>query len=482
MKNNKKMKKIILPIAFMIGTLSSFSQNSNKPYSIGVHFGTTEYLGDMGNEFFSFGEHFTGGISFFKYLSKTFDAGLEGNYGMIDFNDNVSSFETRILDINGLLKIKSNNGKILKENAIISPYIQLGLASALSFANHYIDDMSFDFNFPIGLGIDFKVSKKISINASSRYNYSLTDNYDNRTSNNRNFDDQFLYNSVGLKFNIGKVDTDKDGVIDSEDKCPKVFGLASMNGCPDSDNDGVTDLEDNCPDIAGSLNGCPDSDNDGIIDSKDLCPTIAGLAKFEGCPDSDNDGIIDSKDKCPNIAGLTKFEGCPDSDNDGFIDSKDDCPNLFGKVNGCPDSDNDGIIDSKDKCPEIKALTPSGCPEIKTEDKEVMKRALEGLKFNSGSAVIKTESYKILDEVASVMNSNPTYKLRIEGHTDNTGNPESNLQLSKQRAKAALDYLINKGVSEKRMSSEGYGISKPIADNNTIQGRALNRRVEFILK
>lgn len=83
----------------------------------------------------------------------------------------------------------------------------------------------------------------------------------------------------------------------------------------------------------------PDVDNDGIVDEDDKCPTVKGIAKFLGCPDSDNDGIEDSKDKCPSVFGLTSFSGCPDTDNDGISDNEDNCPNISGLITnkGCPE-------------------------------------------------------------------------------------------------------------------------------------------------
>jgi len=108
-----------------------------------------------------------------------------------------------------------------------------------------------------------------------------------------------------------------------------------------------------------------------------------------------------------------------------------------------------------------------------------MAQAMEGLFFNSGSSVILSKSYTVLDNVARIMNENPSYKLSISSYTDNTGNEAKNLILSQARAAAAKTYLIKKGVDASRLTSAGYGISNPRADNATAVGRKLNRRVEF---
>ena len=141
------------------------------------------------------------------------------------------------------------------------------------------------------------------------------------------------------------------------------------------------------------------------------------------------------------------------------------------------------LLISEDKCPNIAGIKENkGCPAIKEETKQVMTKAMEGLFFKSGSSVIQRRSYVVLDNVAKIMNENPSYKLKIEGHTDNTGNEAKNLQLSKDRAAAAKAYLVKKGIDVSRLTSEGYGITQPRADNASAKGRALNRRVEFTIE
>ena len=260
--------------------------------------------------------------------------------------------------------------------------------------------------------------------------------------------------------------------------------LGARTAIADKDGDGVADDKDDCPTVKGlaKFAGCPDSDNDGIKDSDDVCPSTAGITKFKGCPDTDGDGFQDSEDKCPTVAG--EINGCPkandDKDGDGVKDAVDKCPTVFGTVSGCPDGDKDGIADNVDKCPTIAGIAAnSGCPQVDDEVKKVLAQAMEGLFFNSGSSVIQPKSYAVLDNVAKIMIANPSYKLMISGYTDNTGSASGNLRLSKARAAAAKAYLIKDGVDASRMTSEGYGISNPRADNNTAAGRKLNRRVEF---
>ncbi|MBL7826732.1 MAG: OmpA family protein [Saprospiraceae bacterium] len=284
-------------------------------------------------------------------------------------------------------------------------------------------------------------------------------------------------------------DEDNDGVPDVDDQCVKVPGLPQFNGCPDTDGDGVEDRQDSCLTIIGlpQFAGCPDTDLDGVEDRQDSCKTIAGLPQFNGCPDTDEDGIPDSKDACPAEAGPAEYYyGCPvrDTDNDGVEDKLDACLLIAGKVefNGCPDTDGDGVDDRKDVCPTVAGkIENKGCPDVEKKDRQKLELAVKAVKFETGKAILKTESNKILGDIADIMQRYPYYSLSVEGHTDNQGKDETNQILSEKRAQACVEFLVGKGVAKDRLSSKGLGETKPVADNKTAAGRAANRRVEFEL-
>jgi outer membrane protein OmpA-like peptidoglycan-associated protein len=90
-----------------------------------------------------------------------------------------------------------------------------------------------------------------------------------------------------------------------------------------------------------------------------------------------------------------------------------------------------------------------------------------------------SESYDELDQVFRFMENNPGIKLEISGHTDNTGSLRINQRLSRDRARAVVNYLVNRGISVDMLSSQGYADSQPVAENDTAEGRRQNRRVEF---
>ena len=119
-------------------------------------------------------------------------------------------------------------------------------------------------------------------------------------------------------------------------------------------------------------------------------------------------------------------------------------------------------------------------PKVDKEEK-VLKDAYDNLQFELGKAIIKPVSFPSLDELAKTLKDAPEWKIKLIGHTDNTGSVGFNLRLSKQRAEAVGAYLVSKGVAPNRITTDGLGASKPIASNATPEGREANRRVEFVI-
>jgi outer membrane protein OmpA-like peptidoglycan-associated protein len=133
-----------------------------------------------------------------------------------------------------------------------------------------------------------------------------------------------------------------------------------------------------------------------------------------------------------------------------------------------------------DDCPRTPGPTENkGCPVIEQKEQEVLNTAFSDLEFESGKDIIKASSYSSLDELAGLLSRKENYRLRITGHTDNVGNPESNMRLSEKRARAVQTYLVNKGVSKDRLDVKWFGQTKPAYPNDTPEGRQKNRRVEM---
>ncbi|MCB9527831.1 MAG: OmpA family protein [Myxococcales bacterium] len=339
------------------------------------------------------------------------------------------------------------------------------------------DESEADFQAHIGLGTKIRLADWLWLRGEGRYY--ITDSLDPDLPIASNVEASLGFDFMLWGPDEGPKDTDGDTFTDDVDACPTVFGHDTAKGCPDRDRDGIVDSEDKCPDAAGPAEhqGCPDRDGDGIIDDADKCPDQPGKPELDGCPevappDRDGDGIPDDKDLCPDqpedMDGIEDANGCPeeDADQDGILDAADKCPLRKETVNGFEDTDG---------CPDE---VPAPTVVITCERFELN----ESIYFDLGKYTIQARSFPILDKVAEALNANAfVKKIRIEGHTDSQGSDAFNLTLSRNRAKAVLDYLAKKGVSRKRMDSQGYGETRPIASNEEETGRAQNRRVDFII-
>ena len=302
----------------------------------------------------------------------------------------------------------------------------------------------------------------------------------------------------GAEPDTSRLDDDGDGVINRDDACPREPGSAELQGCPvrDSDGDGIVDSMDKCPREAGppESQGCPvrDSDGDGLEDGKDKCPLEAGPAARQGCPvkDTDGDGLEDDKDKCPREAGPAARQGCPvkDTDGDGVVDERDACPSEAGLVElrGCPakDTDGDSVADHLDNCPTEKGTVANqGCPAKEKQFVVIQNNELkikQAVFFATNKAIIRPRSFKLLNQVARVIQQHPEIeRIVIEGHSDTRGNAEANRKLSLARAESVRKHLVKKGVAAGRLDARGYGPDRPLASNKTSKGRAINRRVVF---
>ena len=325
----------------------------------------------------------------------------------------------------------------------------------------------------------------------------------------------------------GCPDTDGDKIPDALDECPAEAGSIDRNGCPDTDGDGILDKEDDCPALAGTqaFNGCPDTDGDGVKDEDDTCPELAGLVKFNGCPDTDEDGIVDYDDNCPTEAGPASHFGCPEKvrihlvDEEGnivatavigengkfvFRNLSMDQQYMFLIEGDALEDELELIIKNVDGTHNVKALMDgtgyfvyrplengfepslSLVEEedaefvlLKEEEKAVVQEAKKELEFSTGKATIKTISYAYLNELVKLLKENPSWKVRLSGHTDNVGEPSRNLMLSKKRADAVKFFIESRGIDSDKIVVKFYGQNKPIADNNTSEGRQQNRRVEM---
>lgn len=493
----------------MLTVVSLSAQNPTYKSGLTIKKLWMDYQSQNGGNITEFRSYHSGfEIGYVKSLTENISLYVPFKMGDVTSHQEVENLHKRVYGIDGQFQYF-----FLKENSKVIPHILGGLGAVSE------SDGEFNIQAPLGFGVNFQIDPKAFITYQSEYRLAFSEDRNN------------LHHGIGFTYLFGGEsakepmpmtetkggDSDGDGLIDEIDLCPQIAGPKSLNGCPDSDGDGIADYQDKCPDLAGVaiFKGCPDSDGDGISDNDDECPNMAGIASNNGCPDNDRDkdGVPNQLDKCPDIAGTIAMDGCPDADrdNDGVADGIDLCPDQKGTAatNGCPDSDGDGITDNIDKCPRSAGLkvfngcpdsdgdgiddgrdkcpytygpvSTGGCPEISEEDRRVLDTAMRSVQFDTGRATLKFSSTAILRQIGDIMARYPDYNLAINGHTDNTGSATANQQLSERRAKACYEYLISIGVPASRMNFTGYGESRPVSENTTLKGRALNRRTEFNL-
>jgi OmpA-OmpF porin, OOP family len=435
MKGEKIVKKIVfLTVVIMILAIAVAAQAKVKADSISI-------------------TPFAGGY-FFERNENLKNAAIGGLRAGYNFTENwgmegfVSFLKTEIQDVSGEPSQNVYGCGIeglyhfMPEGRFV-PFIALGAGGT-----HYGYPEAYRLNkvtVDYGAGLKIFITDDVAVRADVRHVLPFNDRYND-----------FLC-TLGITFSFGghtKVepeaemcDNEKQAIAPPQVKEAQVkeAGVeehpAQAEAILDSDRDGVPDSLDKCPGTPASVvvdkNGCPpDSDGDGVPDYLDKCPgTSAGMVVDKhGCsPDSDGDGVPDALDKCPDTpAGVT-------------VDK-----------NGCP-----VIVEKKQEA------------ELPQKVSMVIK-----MEFDSGKAVINKKYHKEIKRVADFMKANPEATATIAGHTDSSGNHDKNILLSKARANSVRQYLVAKfGIDKSRIRAFGYGPDKPIASNKTKAGRQKNRRI-----
>ena len=437
-RNMKIFSSLVLLLFFQLG----ISQNFDKPWAIAVGVDLINIQDDDVDSGLNFGAP---ALSLSRYLGAGFSLGAQ--YSLNNVKNTLGDFGYSSID--GVAKYNLSNGKIL-------PYLFVGFG-----VSKFSTDVDKVGLLPSnetsrtglgGIGVNFGLNDKLAINVSTSYRLDIEGDGFNH-----------LQHIVGLHYSFGSGDSDKDGVPDKKDECPEIPGLKEFNGCPDTDGDTVMDKEDSCPEVAGlvEMNGCPDSDGDGIPDPDDACVEIPGSLEMNGCPDLDGDGVADNIDQCIETAGPLENNGCP-----------------------WPDIDGDGVPDNIDACKDqAGTILNNGCPELSEEILATLNQFSSRFNFPANSDKIFGKKIRdILNKIKVLLNQNPEGGLIIEGYASSDGDDIYNTELSVKRARSVKAYLIEIGVSGERLEVRGLGETSPISDNESPEGRAENRRVQFIPK
>ncbi|GEQ84955.1 cell envelope biogenesis protein OmpA [Patiriisocius marinistellae] len=465
----KHLNSILVAALVLLVVGVANAQDENNPWAIEVGTNAVDLFpvghadgqdasndrqGELFEEFFNVNDHWNilpsvSKLSVGRYIGSGFSLTAAGTINRLDKAGDLTLDDLTYYGLDGEIKY-SLRDLINGPGGWFDPSIGVGGGYT------WVDDIGFGTANGIA-GVKFWIGENLALNFQTAYKHAFEDDYGIK----------HFQHSVGVLFKFGGKDTDGDGIYDVDDECPETPGLEEFNGCPDTDGDGIEDRQDACPNTPGlaEFNGCPDTDGDGIADPQDACPTVAGPASMNGCPDADGDGITDADDACPNEAGPRANKGCPwpDTDGDGVLDKDDDCPTVVGTV-------------ANKGCPEVVE------PEVTVEIIKQLNDYSKTILFDLGKSTIRQESYAVLQNIKDIMEEYPSANFVIEGHTDSQGSDSLNERLSNARAASVRTYLTTLGMSGARLTSIGYGESRPIATNKTKAGRQQNRRVNISLK
>lgn len=429
------MKKVVLLALFGTAMIVANAQENYNKWSIGLHVGGHDGMAPSNARTRLFQIHHYD-LNVRYMFNNRVGLMLDGGYDFLDFYDagyNTNYVRTSlqgVVNAGDMLRFNSFSkrlGLLLHGGAGVSTMWQKDLFPE-GANDGFLGNNDNMINFIFGATPQIKINERFALNAdvSFIFHSRQTRNFDMRSLNTNSAIDGYMLNlSIGANIYLGKHERHADWVATQDVK-------------PDNSL-----LEGRLSELESKL---ADADKDGVPDYRDAES------------DTPEGSYVNSKGEA---LAEEKVEETPQQMND---------------------QDNDGVADTADDCPDQAGTAANrGCPEVAKEDVAIMSQAVEDVKFKTGSDVLTDGSKGVLDEVANALKNNPSYKLRIEGHTDNVGSDEDNMTLSQKRADAVKKYLTDKGVEGDRIMAEGLGESQPLTTNETPEGRAKNRRVNFLI-
>ena len=412
------MKIKLLILSFLLCSAFAQAQNTEHKWSIGANIGAFDYFTPLNQKFFNTDKwKFNPSFTLSRYLSPSFDLTGRFSYGDVVLHpEHLTDYGYSTIK-RGLHDYDLLLRYKFNNGIILDEDAKFYPYLTAGFGFNRIVDNTHAV-VPFGLGFGLKLSPRLTALLESNYKMPFGMNAQIGRS-------EHLYHSLGLSYAFGN-------------HKPKVY---------DRDHDGVTDNIDHCPDVAGvaALQGCPDKDGDGVADKDDRCPDIAGVPALMGCPDKDGDGVPDYLDRCPDVYGLRETLGCPKEAEKVQRDTVIEMPK--------------------------KPVTPN----VDDIPADLVKRVF----YLVYQFDLSKENYQILDTVVNMLNTYPTLKIQIGGHTDNSGGDKINMPLSVKRAEKVKQYFLIRGIETSRVFAFGYASTYPLVPNDTKEHRAMNRRTEI---
>ncbi len=469
------MKKTLLFLSFFtLNTDLLVAQTVEHPHALTLSYIANDFQAPITNAgWLDFTDkHKTSGVdlAYSLYISKGFNLRVPISYNNVRYPIGVIEKgvpkegwkSTEALSVDLQLLYKLNDGRFYPVNKTVEPFVYVGVAAAGVMYDLKLQSSNSIFYSPWGLGLKVHLSPNFSWVGEAGYRLNLTGTPQNNFLLKTGISYMFGQSEqMPVTTEITQANTAKKNTADSTaTKDKEVAAAEDAKKLKMEEKPGISLNSETTTELSASV-ASKAALSKRLPDTAKIVKVFAGTIKDETQPanpiepDKDGDGTPDSRDKCPSFKGAPEDEGCPR----GLYD----------------DSDGDGVADEVDKCPKKKgSFFNFGCPQ-----REEVTFTENGIQFLPGQKVIESISLPILDKIIVLLKENPAHKIYIVGHTDNIGESITNMELSKQRAIACAEYLISKKIEENRISTDGFGETKPIDTNTTEAGRARNRRVEF---
>lgn len=335
-----------------------------------------------------------------------------------------------------------------------APFIYGGVGASLKLADGDADVIP---QFPMGLGMKVQLKRGMDLEVTAGYSLSNSDMLDGVPGDQEH----------GNSLIAGK---GQDGFFSL------TFGLAFSDPGPEPKKAKPQPM----PEIEKEL---PPPPPPPVVEKPKVeeKPVVVEKPKVEEKPappdlkklDSDGDGLSDWDE-------INVYKTDPrkaDTDGDGLSDYDEVMKHKTDPLN--KDTDKGGLTDGEEVAEGKDPLDPKDDVMDLTEGASF---TLDGIMFETAKSTFMPESMPILEKAYAALAANPEVKVLIVGHTDNVGSASSNLTLSKNRADAVKNWLVEKGIDAARIRTDGKGLTQPRATNDTVEGRALNRRIEFIIE
>ncbi len=450
------------------------AQTAEKKWALGTGASFIDYQAPQTGKFFQ-GSNFDPGlhVSLHRYLTGAFNMSTHITLAQgIRFpGQDWTVTRPNLVDMSYLFTFKFNNGAFARESAFFAPYLHFGIGGS------YVPGHP-DLYVPLGGGLQFRLSPKVALRTQVTVKRSL------------NKDHQHVAHALSFVYNLAK---DKPEVEKPAPRTPAPEPLLASLVPKDADDDGIIDERDECPYEAGLItyHGCPNVDALNFAKIKDTPIAYEGDDPLAGLRPSDNQtnsfatvsdlSVLEQRDVSPSQQStdldLTTQRQEPTSPSTPAYNE----PTFLDPI-ASKDIKESTEIDFSETNNAGNGSTFSSPNQEKHNQLIDNQLAIDPVLFLHDSYVLTDEAKAVLDEVASMLHTHSEAQLVVKGHADALGTDQYNLVLSIMRAYHVKYYLVNeRGISQHRITSNGFGEEAPLAGNTTDSGRQQNRRVDFEL-